>query len=257
MLSDDNRPSLTDIAGVISQYAAVLMGSGVHTSRVVRNSKRMADALGVEVSVSTFLKTIILDVSDNVASVNKVVEIPVLPISFEYNADLSRLSWEALDDNLSLDEIKRRFDKIVAQPRMKQWMLLLLVGAANASFCRLFSGDWVSVVVVFVATIVGLYARLRMVRRGINHYIVFICSAFIASFVTAAVLIAGSQTADIALSTSVLYLIPGVPLINGVIDILEGYILTGVARLVNTALLIICIAIGLSLTLWIVKSGLI
>ena len=51
-------------------------------------------------------------------------------------------------------------------------------------------------------------------------------------------------------------LVPGVPLINGVIDIVEGHILIGCSRLINALLLIICIAIGLSATLLMVKDGL-
>jgi uncharacterized membrane protein YjjP (DUF1212 family) len=54
----------------------------------------------------------------------------------------------------------------------------------------------------------------------------------------------------------VLYLIPGVPLINGVIDIVEGHVLTGFARLVEATLLIICIAVGLSITLMLIKDRL-
>ena len=53
-----------------------------------------------------------------------------------------------------------------------------------------------------------------------------------------------------------LFLVPGVPLINGVIDIVEGHILIGCSRLINALLLIICIAIGLSATLLMVKDGL-
>ena len=63
-------------------------------------------------------------------------------------------------------------------------------------------------------------------------------------------------TSEIALATSVLYLVPGVPLINGVIDIVEGHVLTGFARLTQAALLIVCIAIGLSFTLLLVKHSL-
>ena len=53
-----------------------------------------------------------------------------------------------------------------------------------------------------------------------------------------------------------LYLVPGVPLINGVIDVVEGHVLTGFARLTEAALLIVNIAIGLSFTLLLVKSSL-
>ena len=46
------------------------------------------------------------------------------------------------------------------------------------------------------------------------------------------------------------------PLINGVIDIVEGHILNGIARLTSALMLIVCIAVGLSGTLMIVKSAL-
>ena len=56
-------------------------------------------------------------------------------------------------------------------------------------------------------------------------------------------------TQDVALGTSVLFLIPGVPLINSILDILEGHVLIGFSRAINAAILIICIALGLSMTL--------
>lgn len=63
-------------------------------------------------------------------------------------------------------------------------------------------------------------------------------------------------TSEIALATSVLYLIPGVPLINGIIDIVEGETIIGCSRLISAFLLIICIAIGMSFTLMLVKNSL-
>lgn len=242
----------------VCEYIAVLMGAGVHTSRTVRNSRRIAGALGLMLRISSFQKSFIIDIIDRQTgeSHNRVVEIPSLPISFEHNSELSILSWEAVDDGLPFCEIERRFREIVARPRIGVWVLTPLVGVANASFCRIFGGDWVAMAIVFVATVIGFAVRTVMQARRVNHYVVFICSAFMASFTSASALLLGNPTADVAISTSVLFLVPGVPLINGVIDILEGYIVTGFTRLASAGLLIISLAIGLSLTLWIVKSGL-
>ena len=66
-----------------------------------------------------------------------------------------------------------------------------------------------------------------------------------------------NATPDVAIGTSVLFLIPGVPLLNGVIDIVESHILLGVTRLVGALLLIMCIAVGLSITLSLVHNGLV
>ena len=145
---------------------------------------------------------------------SEVADIPPLPISFELNSELSALSWDACDLRLSLAEIRRRYDEIVARPRLDPIFTLIL-----------------------------------------NHYVIFIASAFAASMYASVAMIFDT-TSEVAIATSVLYLIPGVPLINGVIDIVEGHVLNGIARLTSALMLIVCIAVGLACTLMIVKNGL-
>ena len=245
------RQELTEILDFIADYATYLLASGVHTSRVIRNSQRIGQSQGVDIQLSSFQKSTILTVRDDATgeAVTRVVKIPVLPISFERNSDLSALSWDALDDRLPLDEIRRRYGELIDKPRIDPIFVLVTVGLANASFCRLFGG------IVFTATLVGFAARQRMQAHGVNHFLIFIISAFMASLCASAAL-RFDCTAETALATSVLYLVPGVPLINGVIDIVEGHILIGFSRLINALLLIICIAIGLSATLLMVKNSL-
>ncbi|MCC8171193.1 MAG: threonine/serine exporter family protein [Parabacteroides sp.] len=248
---------LKEIAQFIAEYATRLLGSGVHTSRVVRNSKRIGQALGVEIRMTTSQKTIVLTVYESESNevYTEVIDLPAYPISFELNADLSSLSWEAVDNGLTLAEIREKYARIVSKPKIDPIFVLFLVGFANASFCRLFGGDWTAVGIVFSATVLGFFTRQQMQKRGINHFIVFVVSAFVASLYASVSLIFDS-TADIAIGTSVLFLIPGVPLINGVIDVVEGHILIGISRLVHSFLLVICIAVGLSFTLLMVKNSL-
>ena len=236
--------SLLSIGKFIAEYSAHLMGAGVHTSRVVRNSKRIGEAFGLDVKLGVFHKNIILTIVDKETNeaCNEVIDIPAHPISFEHNSELSALSWEAVDNHLSLEELTAKYKKIVSAPMIHPLFVLLLVGFANASF--------------FSATITGFYLKQQMQKKKLNHYIVFIVSAFVASLCASTALIFDT-TSEIAMATSVLYLVPGVPLINGVIDIVEGYVLTGFARLTEASLLIVSIAIGLSFTLLMVKNSLI
>ena len=229
----------------------------MHTSRVIRNSQRIGASQGVDLQLSSFQKSTIITAHDEESgeAITRVVKIPALPISFERNSDLSALSWDALDEGFPLSEIRRRYDELTAKPRIDPIFVLLTVGLANASFCRLFGGDWFAVSIVFTATLLGFFLRQRMQARGFNHYVIFIASSFAASMY-ASVALMFDTTSEVALATSVLFLIPGVPLINGVIDIVEGHILIGCSRLINALLLIICIAIGLSATLLMVKDGL-
>jgi Uncharacterized conserved protein len=255
----DTNTSFPSLEKFIAEYAACLMGAGVHTSRVVRNTRRIGEAFERDVKLTVFHKSIIVTIADPQTgkSYNEIADIPALPISFTYNSELSALSWEAYDKHLSLEILKEKFNAIVKAPHIHPLLVLLLASLANASFCRLFGGDLYSMCIVYSATFTGLFLKQQMQKHKINVYITFIASAFVASLLASTALIFEHTTAELALSTSVLFLVPGVPLINGVIDIVEGYILIGYTRLTEAALLITSIAIGLSFTLLLVKDNLI
>ena len=237
-----NSPNeLKEITRFLLEYANRLMGSGVHTSRVIRNTRRIGKSLDVDVKMSLFQKTMVVSVCDidSTEVYNEVAIIPAFPISFELNAELSALSWEAYDNHLPLETLWDKYEKIISRPKMDPLCTLFLVGFANASFCALFGGDWTARLIVFSATLIGFYIKQIMQKKKINHYLVFIVSAFVAS-----------------IATSVLYLVPGVPLLNGVIDIVEGHVLTGCTRLIQALLLVLCISVGLSCTLMLIRNSL-
>ncbi len=253
-----NSPQdLKELTRFLLEYANRLMGSGVHTSRVVRNTRRIGQSFDVDVKMSVFQRTLVISVCDKESQevYNEVSVIPAFPISFELNAELSALSWEAYDNHLALPVLWEKYNRIIARPKMDPLCTLFLAAFANASFCALFGGDWTSRIIVFSATLIGFYLRQVMQKKHINHYIVFIVSAFAASLVASSALTLDT-TAEVAIATSVLYLVPGVPLLNGVIDIVEGHVLTGCSRLIHALLLVLCIAVGLAGTLMLVRNGL-
>ena len=89
-----------------------------------------------------------------------------------------------------------------------------------------------------------------------NDYIAFVAVAMLSSMMSALSFPLGSGTPDVALATSVLFLVPGVLLINGIIDVVEGHALMGFSRLIKSTLLIISLAIGLAFTLSILQNNL-
>ena len=242
-------PNINEIADLLSEVAAELMTSGAHTMRIIQNISRMAATFGYYIELSVFQQSIMMTITSKVDSFNRLTLIKKtrpLALNFTIVSDLSALSWDTFDKGLTFDEINNRYHYIVSQKRMSRWLVLFLVGFANAAFCALFKGDIYAIVLVFMATLAGFYLRQVMIQKHISHLIVFTTSAFVASLLAGFgyVLHLGS-TPEVALASSVLYLIPGVPLINSILDIIEGHVLTGIARLVNASSLIVCIAIGL------------
>ena len=73
--------------------------------------------------MTTLSKTIVLTVFDDsgTGSANtEVLSIPTLPISFEYNSELSALSWEAYDNRMPLAELRERYREIISRPKMSR-----------------------------------------------------------------------------------------------------------------------------------------
>lgn len=248
----DIHSELKALSKFLSDYSTCLMAVGVQSSRIVKNTSRIAESFGYELDMTLFQKTIIMTIRDKDCShsYSTVNKIKAMGLNFAINSQLSTLSWEAYDQHLSLDELWKRYNAIIHKPRENKWLVLLLVACANASFCRLFQGDLPSMGIVFMATLAGFFIRTLLMERHWNHLGVFIISSFIASMIgSTGYMLGWGTTPSMALGTSVLYLVPGVPLINGIMDIIDGHVLAGTSRLINAANLIICITIGLSLTL--------
>lgn len=92
-----------------------------------------------------------------------------------------------------------------------------------------------------------------LAKRHLNHLAIFVIAAFVASMIASmATCHHWGGTPEVALASSVLFLVPGVQLINAVMDLLDGHILNGVQRGIQAGMLIICIALGLTLTMLIV-----
>lgn len=247
--SEDKIPTIEQIADLLNDIACELMTAGAHTMRIIQNVSRMAETFGYNMELSVFQASMMLTITNKENPSERQTQIKKtkhLLLNYTIVSDLSTLSWDTFDKKLSYEEIKIRYLEIISQKRMSRWLVLVLVGLANAAFCGLFKGDITAMGLVFFATIVGFYVRQEMMKHQINNLIVFTTSAFIASLLAGmGYILHLGNTPEIALAASVLYLIPGVPLINSLLDLIQGHILTGISRLVNASSLIVCIAVGL------------
>ena len=254
-MTSSSGSQLNEVLDFLEEYTRRLLGSGVHTSRVIRNAMRIATSQGTDLTIFVTVRCLVLTIRDLATQerLTRVVAVPALPISFDLNSSLSALSWDAFDESLPLPEIRRRYDEIIRRPHRPVWLVTLLLSLANGAFCRLFHGDWTAVVCVIIATAIGVTVKNSLLRMKVNLYFAVALASFTASL-CASVSLLTDCTASIALATSPLFLVPGVPLINSVIDTLEGHILTAVSRLVRALLLVMCISFGLAWTLLIVYT---
>ncbi|QCC85840.1 threonine/serine exporter [Desulfovibrio desulfuricans] len=240
----------------IQVFSSTLLGAGGQTTRVDRTACRIARAYGFEVELAIFPKHLMLSVikpaeggipAERRTAVSSIVS--GAP-NFQRVAALNALSWSIADENLSLDEARQRFSAICAVPTINPVLLRFLVSCANAAFCGLFNGDLTAMGLVFCATLLGFYLRQKLLHWGLDVKVTFFLCAFAASLLASVgIVLQLGGTPQTAIAASVLFLIPGIPLINAMLDILDGHVLMGVSRLIQASTLIICIALGLATTM--------
>lgn len=250
---DNNSASCTtrsvrEACEFLADYAVLLFGSGSTAARLDKNMTRIARAFGMQLSFSVLPQHIHITLRDGKETYTSVATIRQLPISFAKISTLSKLSWQISDHRVSLECASEMLNRIRHERVINPVELMILVSAANAAFCRLFNGDPIAMAIVFVATLVGFYLKLFMARRHVDaRIIVFVC-AFVSTMIAA---LDGyfslGTTPGIAIGTSVLYLIPGIPLINSFCDLIAKHYLCCIGRAIHAFVLLFCISAGLGL----------
>lgn len=249
-------PDVRRVSEFLQTFCVVMLAGGAQTLRVERNARRIGMAYGMAVELAMFSRHIMLTVRAGGESCTAVRSLPAGGPNFTRVQALNALGWRMVNEHLPLEEAWQEMEHILALPSVPPVRLCLLVACANAAFCRLFEGDAVAMLLVFVATLIGFSVRQLLGRVGMNPKIVYLCAAFCASLTASCGVVWGlGTTPQTALGVSVLFLIPGIPLINAVQDILDGHVLMGIVRAVQAGMLIAAIALGLSLTMLLVEGA--
>lgn len=245
---------------VVEQYnqllldiGSTLLASGANCGRINSNVTRFANALGIDAEIFYSYSGLILTTklkNNPVNSATHYKRVAAHGVHFGILTEVSLLSWRAKNEALSYEEIKESFEHIKKIPHHPEWMILLLVGVACAGICLISKGNWVDGLFTFMASVAGLFVRFRLNKNKFNPMIGFVAASFVTTLIASIDVVnhLGSSP-EKALATAVLYLIPGVPLLNCVMDLIEGYIPTAIARGVLGGFILLCIAIGMSLSI--------
>ena len=155
------------------------------------------------------------------------------------------MSWRVLEGGFTTEQIAAELRRLKKLPHYPQWIELSVVGLAGAAFCHIFGGGFTELIVTFVATFIGLKVRHLSVKKNFNPYVSVYFASLTASLIagTAEYFQLGEQP-EAAFSTAVLFLVPGVPLINSVTDMLDGNIQNGWVRMLNGLIIALAIAMG-------------
>ena len=231
----------------------LLMESGADTPRIMRNMKRTAAYLGFlerDLQIYVNINLLMVNYADGEQSFTKFKRCNRHVINMTVISSVSKLSWRAIRENYTYEQFGAALDEIeTRKPNYTTWQVAVGGGFACGGFCIQFGCDWPAFVYASVAAILGFRLRMYLNSRGSNNYVNIAVASFVSTMLAwlfGVFNVLGSSTPWHALMACALFIVPGVPLINFVSDMLTGYTQVGITRAVNTLLMVLAMAFGIA-----------
>ncbi|WP_304545770.1 threonine/serine ThrE exporter family protein [Sulfurimonas microaerophilic] len=238
------------IIDLLSQIGKLLLQHGAETDLVERSIKKAASNLEYQdLEILILPNVILLSLPSN----GKV-----------YNTKLQKA--ERQDVNFSaLDKVESMVEKInpttnIAEfinqlkeenslsPMYPYYLRNIMAGIGCGSFSLLFGGDLYIFISTFIASYLGFYLNGFLLKRYFNPFVVIIVVSFVTTIISG-FLTLHNDISHIAISSSILFLVPSVAFINSVNDLTKRHYTTGLIRGLRGVIISSAIAIGISLAL--------
>ena len=267
---DCSKKTLRRKLDLLLRTGQILMESSADTSRVKRNMERTAAYLGLpkenlHMNVDYYMLQV--NISDEYHSFSKMQRCDKHVINMLAIQEVSKLSWRAIQKDYSLDKYEEELEKIAnGKHYYKDWIIAIGAGLACGGFCIQFGCDWTAFFYASIAAILGNRLRMFLNHSGSNLYANFAVAAFVSTILAWLSSFLSTPTVQAALPeflrpilftetpwhpllACALYIVPGVPLINAVNDLLDNHINTGLVRAMNTLLIVIAMSFGIMLAI--------
>jgi uncharacterized membrane protein YjjP (DUF1212 family) len=250
------KPIDSEALDVLLRFGALMLRSGNTAARTREWIEVMARKMGFDpVSASLSMDSITVTVgrSDERATTMREVGAPGVNVS--RIADLEALAKTAEPGQTPRDIAAKLEDSEATKPLYSGVQIATAVGVASGSFAFLNGAAGVEMIAAVIGGGIGQWMRSWMAHRRLNQYGAAALSAIAASgiFVLMAALAhhvgLGLAHYPAGFIASVLFLIPGFPLIAGLFDLLQFQTVAAVSRLAYGVMILLAVALGLSIVI--------
>lgn len=240
---------------ILLRTGKILVESSADTNRIMRNMKRTAAFLGLSeehLHIYIDYKMLMVNFSDANHSFSKFQRCDKHGINFTAISAVSKLTFRAVREDYSIHQFEEDLNIICSRPRNYS-PRVTAIGAAFAcgGFCIQFGCDWVAFLLASICAYIGFRTRYYLLKAGIDSYMAIAISAFVSTLAAwlSTYLPNWTSTPLHPLLACALFIVPGVPLINFVCDMIDNNQQVGLIRATNTAMMMVGMAFGIAFAL--------
>jgi uncharacterized membrane protein YjjP (DUF1212 family) len=235
---------------LVLSFARVLYVNGQSTEQTVAAAGRIGQRLGLHSKVIARWGELQLIEENDAILISQVSAEPI-------GVDMDRVAatMRAIEDveagRLAPESAVSTIKTIAEAPPSPTWLFTLAAAVGAAALAVIFGVEHLpAVALIFVSAAAGAIVRRCLARWSANFFIQPFCAALIAGVI-------GALATRYELSSSLrlvavcpcMVLVPGPHFLNGALDLINGRIHLGAARLIYALLVIAAISMGLLLGL--------
>ena len=228
---------------ILLRMGCLLSENGANANQIVRDMRRAAAYMGIPedyLHIHIAYSNILINIHGESECITSFRKVQYMGANMEVISAISVLTWTALQKVYTLDEFAQELEKIAKkEPPYSNLMSAIFAGFACGAFPILFGGTIISAWITTFCAFIGFIVLLILKRFQINGYISIASAAAVSSglaFLSGCIF----DSADViyAMIACTLFMVPGIPLINTVDDLLNNHILAGISRAVHTLLIV-------------------
>ena len=232
---------------VVLRLGQMLLAAGAGSYRVKASMRTCAEAVGIEKHHAQVTFTeVVATAYANGTFRTELAEQRLLGVNADRIDRITNYLASIEGTQVLVEDVDKALDEIERVKPLYGWLANALAsGLACAAFAFLNAGGWVECSVVAISAFVGQFLRRQMLKRHMNHFGVWmVCGGVAASVYILCVSLAQKYmgiepTHQAGFISALLFLVPGFPLVTGIIDLVRHDFAGGIQRIVYVAMLVV------------------
>jgi len=243
--------TLAQRCNLVLAFARVLYVNGQATEQIVAAAEQLGRTLGLRAKVMPRWGELRLQSEDENATVSAEVAADPTGVDMDRVASAARAIEELGAGRLAPPAAAETIAAISQAPPAPTWLFTLAAGAGAVGLSVIFGVEHpVPAALIFVSAAAGAILRRGVAQASANVFLQPFCAALVAGVIGAlAVRYQLSSSLRLVAVCPCMVLVPGPHVLNGALDLINGRIHLGAARLIYAGLVIVAISTGLLLGL--------
>ena len=232
---------------LVLDFARFLYVNGQATEQTVSAAERLARALGLRASLIPRWGALQLLVDDQQGMLTAQVAADPSGVEMARVASAMQAIGDIEAGRLTPDAAAKGIADIASLRPAPTWLFALAAASGAVALAVIFGVQHMPVAaLIFVSAGAGAFLRRALGQLSTNLFIQPFCAALLAGIIGAiAVRFELSSSLRLVAVCPCMVLVPGPHFLNGALDLIQGRISLGGARLLYSALIVVAISVGL------------